>query len=317
MIDYRLSRRAMVALALTSTQFIPLAAQTAKPGIPVRMTVTLDVKGRNKRTPEIKPEDVVIRQGKDTLRALEWVAAKDAAGLDIFVLIDEASDAGLGVQLADLRSFINAQEETTSVGVGYMSNGVVRVAQNLTSDHEAAAKALRLPLSNAGAYGRPWLSAVDLMNRWPESSNRRALVMITDGLDRPGHGLHFRGPGAVNPDVDTASSVAQRTGMTVYTIYNPGVGHLHRNYWAGINGQNGLAKLSQESGGEAFFLGLRPAVSFTPYLDRIGQMLSNQYLLTFEARPGKKNGLQRIRLSTEVAGVEFISADNVWVPGAR
>jgi hypothetical protein len=308
----------MVALALTSTHFLPLRAQTSTTGVPVRMTVTLDVKGRNKRTPEIKPEDVTVRQGKDTLKTTGWVAARDAeAGLDMFVLIDEASDASLGIQLADLRSFIAAQDETTSVGVGYMSNGVVRVAQNLTPDHDAAAKAVRLPLSTAGAYGRPWLSAVDLMNRWPRSSNRRALVMITDGLDRPGHGLHFGGLGAVNPDVDTASLVAQRTGMVVYTIYNPGAGHFRRNYWVGINGQNGLAKLSEESGGEAFFLGLRPAVSFTPYLDRIGQMLSNQYLLTFEARPGKKNGLQRIKLSTEVAGVELISADNVWVPGAR
>ncbi len=163
-----------------------------------------------------------------------------------------------------------------------MSNGVVRVAQDLTSDHELAAKALRLPLASPGAYGRPWLSAVNLIKRWPDNANRRVLIMVSDGLDRPRRGLHFGGLGAVNPKVDTASAVAQRTGTIVHTIYTPGVGHLNHRYREGINGQNGLAKLSEESGGESFYLGLRPAISFTPYLDRIREMPANQYLLTFE-----------------------------------
>jgi hypothetical protein len=34
----------------------------------------------------------------------------------------------------------------------------------------------------------------------------------------------------------------------------------------------------------------------------------------FQAIPGKKEGLQRVRISTEVANVDFASADNVWVP---
>jgi hypothetical protein len=41
--------------------------------------------------------------------------------------------------------------------------------------------------------------------------------------------------------------------------------------------------------------------------------LDNQYLLEFRAIPGKKSGLQYVKLTTEVAGVELDSADNVWV----
>lgn len=52
-------------------------------------------------------------------------------------------------------------------------------------------------------------------------------------------------------------------------------------------------------------------------LDQIQRILANQYLLTFEAKPRKKAGLQRVHLSTEVAGVEFAAADNVWVPAAK
>jgi hypothetical protein len=155
------------------------------------------------------------------------------------------------------------------------------------------------------------------MKRWPESSNRREVIMVTDGIDRARRGLRFSGLGPINPDVDSASSVAQRTGTIIHSIYSPGVGHLHRNFWEATNGQNGMAKLSDETGGESFFLGLQPPVSFKPYLDRISTILENQYVLTFHVRPGRKAGLRPIKLTTEVAGVELVSADNVWVPAAK
>jgi len=49
-----------------------------------------------------------------------------------------------------------------------------------------------------------------------------------------------------------------------------------------------MAKLAEETGGEAFFLGLQNAVSFKPYLDRLQMVLNNQYFLVFQAMPGKK-----------------------------
>lgn len=61
-------------------------------------------------------------------------------------------------------------------------------------------------------------------------------------------------------------------------------------------------------------MGLQPPVSFKPYLDRIQKVLENQYILTFEAQPGKKSARQYVNITTEVAGVEFASADSVLVP---
>ena len=51
----------------------------------------------------------------------------------------------------------------------------------------------------------------------------------------------------------------------------------------------GIAKLSDVSGGESFFLGLETPVSFTPYLDQLQKILDNQYLLTVSAQPGKED----------------------------
>jgi hypothetical protein len=280
------------------------------------MTVTLNVLG-DKRMPEVNRGDVMVKQGKDRLRVTDWTPARgDRAGLDLFVLIDDACDPSLGSQLDDLRTFINAQPPTASVGVGYMRNATVQIVQNLTTDHAQAANALRLPMASVGAYGSPYLSVIDLMKRWPAHPNRREVVMVTDGIDRARRGPRFRGLGTI-PDVNSASDVAQRTGTIVHTIYAPGVGRLHRNFWEATNGQNGIAKLSDESGGESYFLGLQSPVSFKPYLDAVQKILDNQYRLGFLAKPGKKAGLQYVTLSTEVAGVELASADAVWVPAAK
>ena len=118
----------------------------------------------------------------------------------------------------------------------------------------------------------------------------------------------------ISPDVDSASRMAQRYGVIVNSIYTRGVGHAGRNYFELNNGQNAMAKLADETGGESFFLGLQNPVSFKPYLDRLQLIINNQYFLGFRAIPGKKDGLQRVKISTEIPKVEIVSADNVWVP---
>jgi hypothetical protein len=296
---------------------VPLhAAGTSDASVPVRMTVTASV-ANDKRLPEISRQDIIVTQGKQRLKVSEWTPAKGInAGLDLFILIDDASDPSLGMQLDDLRAFINAQPSTTAVGVGYMRNANVQIAQNFTTNHAAAAKALRLPLGNVGAYGSPYLSVIDLMKRWPAGENRREVLMVTDGIDRARRGIPTRGL-YINPDVDSAADVAMQTGTMIHTIYAPGVGRWHRNYWEATNGQMSMAKLSDVTGGEAYFLGLGMPVSFQPYLIKLQKALDNQYLLSFSAQPRKKAQMQSVSIDTEVAGVDLGSADGVWVPAAK
>ena len=289
---------------------------TTATAVPVRMTVTLSVLG-DRRMPDVGRQDVMVKQGKERVRVTGWKHADgDGVGLDLFILIDDASDSSLGSQLNDLRDFINAQPSTTSVGIGYMRNATVDIVQNFTSDHAQAARAVRLPTGSVGAFGSPYLSVVNLMNRWPQHANRRVLMLVTDGIDRARRTNRTR-ISSTNPDVNSAATVAQRSGTIIYGFYTPGVGHLHRNFWEATNGQNDMARLSELSGGESYFLGLRAPVSFKPYFEDVQKNLDNQYLLEFDARSGNRAGLQPVSLSTEVAGVELISADSVWVPSGR
>jgi hypothetical protein len=309
----------LLAVAALTLTLLPTHAEEATNDdtVPVSMTVTASV-SNGKRMPDINRNDVQVRRGKERLQVTSWEPARgDRAGLDLFILIDDASDPVFGSHLDDLRSFINAQPATTTIGVGYMRNGTLEIAQDLTSDHAAAAGALRIPLSYPGAYGSAYLSVMDLMKRWPENRNRHEVLMITDGVDRARHlGLWQRGF-STNPDVESASAIAQRTGTMIYTIYVPGTGRFRLNHWSRLNGQMDAARLSDKTGGQSYYLGLQNPVSIAPYLAELQKSLENQYIVSFVARPGKKSELQSVRLSTEVAGVELASHTAVWVPASR
>src|SRR5271163_2141448 len=155
------------AAVFLSVSYLPAQEPSVTALVPVTMTVTANVDS-DKRMPEIDQKDVLVKLGKEPLQVTEWAPAQgDRAGLDLFILIDDASDTSLGMHLDDLRTFINAQPTTTSVGVGYMRNATVQIVQNFTTEHAAAAKSIRLPMGSAGAFGSPYLSAIDLMKRWP------------------------------------------------------------------------------------------------------------------------------------------------------
>jgi hypothetical protein len=304
------------ACVFTSQAQDKAKAQDGAATVPVHMTVTVNVVG-DRTMPDVSRQDVMVKQGKDRLKVTNWTPAKgDSAALSLFILIDDASDSSLGSQLDDVRAFINAQLPTTTVAVGYMSNATVRTVQEFTTDHALAAKAVRLPLGTTGAYGSPYLSLIDLMKRWKSDNTRRAVLMVTDGIDRARGGFGGRSL-STPPDADSASDVAQRTGTLVYTIYSPGIGRLRRNFWVANTAQNALAQVSGETGAESFFLGLQSPVSFKPYLDQVQKSLDNQYILEFLAKPHKKAGLQSVRISTEVPGVELAAASSVWVPAAK
>lgn len=276
--------------------------------VPVQMVVTAEAR-HGTDVPVIKREDVTVNQGRERVQVTDWVPLEgEHAALQLFVLVDDASGATLGAQLEDLRRFILSQPPSTAIGVGYMRDGTVDILQNLTGDHALAAKALRLPLGTAGALASPYLSIGDLIKRWPESPVRREILMVSDGIDR------FGGVGPANPYVDTAIEQAQRAGVIIYAIYATGIGHFGHTYWRFFWGQNYLSKVTTETGGEAYFLGYDTPVSFSPYLDDLTRRLTHQYLLTFLAKPGKKPGLQPVKVRTEVPNAELVAADMVYVP---
>ena len=112
--------------------------------VPVHMVVTAEAR-HGTDVPVIKREDVTVNQGRERVQVTDWVPLEgEHAALQLFVLVDDASGATLGAPLEDLRRFILSQPPSTAIGVGYMRDGTVDILENLTGDHDLAAKALRL-----------------------------------------------------------------------------------------------------------------------------------------------------------------------------
>jgi hypothetical protein len=299
-----------MVLAIAGSMGLPAQKSLAQEPVPAPMVVTAEAH-RGPDVPEIRKEDVIVYQGKERKQVVDWTPLRGERGaLQLFILMDDASHANVGSQFEEIKAFISSQAATTAVGVGYMRDGTVDIAQDLTTEHELAARALRLPMGNLGAFASIYLSIEELIKRWPESPVRREVIVISDGID------YFGGTGPANPYVDSAVERAQKAGIIIYALYATGVGHYGHSFWRMNWGQNYLSELAQETGGEAYFLGYETPVSFGSYLADIRQRLNHQYLLVFLAKPGKKPGLQSVRLRTEVPKVELAAADKVFVPAA-
>ena len=308
MLQSKLILRLVVAVALTVGTLYTGAQQESGLTVPSQLVVTVIAHSGN-QIPAVQASDVLVYQNRERLQVTGWTPLQGPqAALQLFIAIDDDSQpTAFGTNMSDVRNFIQSQPATTAIAVGYLRNGTVSTIQDFTNDHAAAAKALRLPLGNNGAFGSVYLSISDLIKRWPESKMRRQIVLISDGIDELGS---F---GVSNPYVDEAVRKAQQSGIVVFAIYTPGFGRHYRSFWRMNLGQTYLSQLTDETGGAAYFLGFQAPVSYTPYLDDINQRLNHQYLLTFAAPAPSKPKLVPIRLRTELPNVELISADQAWV----
>ncbi|MFZ1919341.1 MAG: hypothetical protein WAU58_17345 [Terriglobales bacterium] len=311
----RFQFRFMLCLTLAALAISPVFAQQnpGSNGTPVHMVVTVEPHHGSDVAP-VTRDDVMVYEGKERDQVLDWVPAQgDHAGLELFILIDDSSGQSLDSQLSDIKKFIAAQPATAKIGVAYMQNGTARIEQNLTDNHDLAVKAFRLPMGYFGAEASPYFSLSDLAKHWQQDGARHEVLMVSSGSDP------YYGTGdMLDPYLAAAIDDSQRAGILVSAIYAPSAGHIGHSRWLSYWGQLYLAKLAEETGGEAYYIGFNgPAVDFTPYLNDLAARFNHQYLLTFAAKPKKKSGLQHVKLRTEVHDVDLVSADAVYVPASE
>ena len=157
-------------------------------GVPLRMVVTVEAYD-GKDIPALNRDDVMVFERQDRAQVTEWIALQgDHARLELYVLVDDAVSSSVGIQLSDIRRFIEQQTAASAIGIGYLRNGIVEIRQTPTLEHAKAAAALRILLSSTGTMASPYLSLSDLTKRWPAGSIRREVLMITSG-DNPLGGL--------------------------------------------------------------------------------------------------------------------------------
>lgn len=301
-------RRAVLLLGLALFS-LSAAFAAESPAVAGKSTITVTAIGKKDSTPpSISKDDVQLTVGKERKQVAGWIKGDSLA---LAIVIDDALDTSVGSQMNDLKSFIMAQPASTSIAVAYVSNSTAMIAQDFTADHALAAKALRLPRGISTASS-PYLAVIDLVKRLPDTGGRRSVLLISSGID------YFRGAfGPFYPDVDTAISVAQRANVNLWSIFSPTAGHRSRSFFLANMGQNNLSKMTDETGGETFYLGTSAPVAFKPYLDELQAHLNNQYLLTFAGDGGAKGKFVRLQLKTELPEVEFSHANNAYIAPSK
>jgi hypothetical protein len=302
-----LAGAALVCAAAASFAFAGQNGNT--PGVPVSMVVTLEGK-HHKEVPPIASQDVAVLQGKDKRPVTSLVpAGQNGKGMQLLLLIDDSAGGTFGTQISGLKQFVNSLPATTEVAIGYMRNGTSQMVSKFTRDHLAAANSIRLPFGAAGANVSPYDSISDAVKNWPEpGAERKTIIMISSGIEGLGGGYT-----ANNPYVNRGIEDAQKAGVVIYTIYNPGAGHDGHSFWRSNWGQNFLSQLSDETGGESYMIGYGPPVSFQPFLQQITEQLQHQYILTFEAKPESKSGLQPVKVNVIEKDASVAAADKVYV----
>ncbi len=294
-------------MPLVSKAATEAASATSDPSSVV-MTVTATAK-KNAQPPEISKNDLELFQGKERVQVADF---KRGETLYLAVLIDDSLRSSLASQWSDLRAFMMAQPPTTYIAVAYARNGVAMVAQDFTTDHALAAKALRMPLGSVGAATSPYLAVQDWTKRWPAAGQRSSIILFSSGVD------YFRGgPATLDPDLDTTIARAQKQNINIWTIYAPDSVRRGRNSFRAFNWQSNLERLSQQTGAESYALGLGAPVNLKPYFDRIQQNLNNQYLLAFVGDGGHKGKYETVKVTSELHNVGFLTPSEVFLPAAR
>jgi len=284
-----------------------LAVQTPEGG--GKATITVTAIGKKDTAPAaISKDDVQLTVRNERKQIAGWAKGDS---LTLGILIDESLDTTVAGNWNDLREFIMAQPANTAVAVAYASNRTTMIAQDFTTDHAAAAKALRIPRGMVSGSS-PYLSLINWLRRWPTNAGRASILLISSGID------FFRGGGSpFYPDLDTVISNAQRGNVNLWSIYAPSAGHRSRSFFLVNMAQNNLSKMTYETGGETYFLGTGAPVSIKPYLEEIQMHLGNQYLLTFAGDGGARGNLVRVQLTTELPEVEFSHANNAFISPSK
>lgn len=283
-----------------------VAAQTAShPEVVAQMVVTNNWYYHNPSA--LTADDLVVTYQAKSLPITTLVPLRGArADLELYVLVDNSSNWALG-RFADLRQFLTSQPSTTSIGVAYIQEGRLQIAQKPTQDRDRVIEVLN-PASGS-TPSNPFRPLAELIEGWHGNSSRRAVMMISNGIDPGGTS------GQENPSVEAALQMAQRAGVTVYTIYHPGADYLSIDYMAAYSGQVQLAHLAIETGGAAYFQGLEPLGSFAPFLANITDRLANQYLLQFVMNPQTSGTLQDVSVTSKNRDSYLSVPWKVWVPG--
>lgn len=254
--------------------------------IPISIYTKQELK-ENQSEEFIQADRIVVKEDKQEQTILS-IKSVSGTTLSLAVLVQEDLTSNFNLQIADIAKFIRNLPRGSRVLVAYMRGGSLDIRTKFTDDLEKAAKSLRIVSGNSALAPRsPYDSLDDVLKRFDALPNgRRAVLMVSDGLD-VSSGIDSSTPGQ-SFDLDRAILKAQKRSVAVYSFYSPTQITENGSSILVLNGQGSLQRLSDETGGRAFFQGTIAPISFDPFFKDLGILLNRQLALTYLSTNMKK-----------------------------
>ncbi|MEP6913082.1 MAG: hypothetical protein ABI923_10020 [bacterium] len=273
-------------------------------GRPVIIPVTVRVKGRMApRELELQTVILSVSEDSEPQTILSIRAIGTNAPINLIVLIQDDVVSSIGLEIKALSEFIRRLPRDSRVFVGYLRSGSLQIRHKFTADLEKVAKSLRSPVGVASAAPyNPYVEVIEGLRRFDsQPAGRRAILLISDGLDIS-QGISQSSAGQ-SSDLQRAIDEAQRRSVAIYSFFAPTVtSSMDANLL--LQGQGSLNRLSDETGGHAFFQGLGVPTSYDPFIKELRLDLDRQIALSYLSTHPKK-GFHRLKLIASTPDVEL------------
>ena len=242
----------------------------------------------------VQADRLIVREDKEEQTILSIRSVVDAP-LALAILVQDDLSSSFNLQIKDLKRFIRSLPRGSRVMVAYLRGGTLQVRQRFTDDLDRAAESLRIVASSSTVSPRnPYDGVIEALNRFDAlPAGRRAILLISDGLDIT-QGLSDWNP-TQSLDLDRAIIRAQRRSVSVFSFYSPASVTERGDTRLILNGQGSLAKLSDGTGGRAFFQGSIAPISFEPFFRELTLLLNRQFLLSYLSTHMKR-GYHRVEV---------------------
>ena len=218
-------------------------------------------------------------------------------------MIQDDLTSNANLQLKSIAEFINQLPKGSRVMVGYLRGGTLQIRQKFTDDLEKAAKSLRIVAGRGASTGNPFAGVDDALKRFDALPlGRRAVLLVSDGLD-VSDGIQNGFP-SQSIELDRAILKAQRKSIAIYSFYNAATLTESGNSLLVSSGQGSLSRLSEETGGRAFFQGSISPISFEPFFSDLNSALNRQFALTYLSTHMKK-GYHKVQVISTNADVKI------------
>ncbi|MEW6731273.1 MAG: VWA domain-containing protein [Acidobacteriota bacterium] len=252
-------------------------------------TITVTVKQKQQTNlPELGRDDFIVMEDGSKQEVISVVPATSTqAPLNLALVIED----GLQVnnEIPALKSFMRELPAGSQVMIAYLNGNFVEERQSFTTDLALAASRLRIVNSFSRSFTSPYLQLIEIMKQFNGfNQGRNEILFISKGTF---------GSAVSDIHLSRAIKVAQQENITIFSLYAPPASG--RRFFTG---QNGLYDLSEETGGEAFFMGTG-FVTFDAPLTKFNQLLNQQYLISYKST-NESDDLHRVKVSTDYSNIK-------------